>query len=353
MIVVWAFLLALLVCAILWLYPSFQFLRGYEHRLARGTFASPEERKLGEVVLHIYRPPRKNGSTLILVPGLHPDGIYDKRFKSFATSCAETGFYVVAPDLTEFRSFHITNKSVEIVRNTLDAMPELAPAEHRKSIGMLGISYGAGPVFLVAATRKMDYLVSIGGYFNLLHALEFSFTGVHPGSNPRAPHEWGRLIFALNHMDELMQNPDAEILKKSLSLRLQLKEKEAEELEKDLSPSGKEWMQGIRKGLTRQQQDAFLGILHRRKEEAFAVSPESILTKIDPGTRIYLLHGVNDDSVPYEETVELEAGLKTAGITPRTLVTQGLTHVDVKQISRLWDLLKLLHWQRLLLREAS
>ena len=337
---------------VLWLLPALQFLRNYEHRLAiTGNAINRRTEKIGAVELHIYKPERQNGTTLIIVPGLHPEGIHDTRFMAFADTCAKAGFQVVAPDLVEFRDFRITNSSINILRSLIQALPDYVPDDTLNHLGMLGISYGAGPVFLLAAERKFDFVVSIGGYYNLLHALEYSFTGKHPGGNQRSAHEWGRLIFALNHIDELAPQADAQILRKSLSLRLELKVQEAETLENKLTDDAKYLLNGIVQGLSEDQKTTFIEITQRRKMEAAALSPESVLAEIDPETRIYLLHGTNDDSIPYEETIELQHALEGAGFKSRCLITPALTHVDFTNVGEIWELLKLLHWQRLLLSE--
>jgi hypothetical protein len=348
--------LGLLVAALggmfLWLLPAFRFLSNYERRLATpSTDLQRKELNLPLSLVHLYPTQNSNGAVLILVPGIHPNGIHDRRFSAFAETCAEAGFYVVAPDIPEFRNFHITHESVNILKAILNALPSEVPAENRKRIGMLGISYGAGPMFLIAAESDVDFLVSVGGYFNLLHTLEYSFTGAHPGDQNRGSHEWGRLIFAINHLSELVAPQDEEIVEKSLSLRLQLKVKEAEQLESQLSPDGKELMQGILTGLTETQKDLFLNVLLRRKEEAIAMSPEHVLNQLDPDTHIYLLHGPNDDAIPFEETIELQKALVAAGFDPHTLITPAITHVDFSRLSDLWESVKFAHWIRLFLRE--
>ncbi len=342
-------LLFVLLCGALWLFPAFRFLRKYEQRLA-ATPGKPQrtERKVGDVTIHLYTPTEKSGTTLVVVPGLHPKGIHDDRFIAFAETCAEAGFSVVAPDLPEFRNFKITNESVQILRSVMDEM-----LDPQKTTGMLGISYGAGPVFLIAAERKLDYVVSIGGYCNLSHAIEYSLNETHPGNVKRETHEWGRLIFALNHIDQLAQAEDLDILRNSLALRLDLKEEKAEVIERGLSPAGKKLLQGILKGLVDDQRKAFEDILQCREKEAFELSPQSVLSKIPRDTLVYLIHGTTDPAIPYEETVELQAGLKKAGVRTHCLITHGLTHVDVKKLSSMGEFLKLLHWERLLLREAN
>ena len=360
-----------LLCGAHWLFPAYRFLRKYEQRLATGkqvgaglvparkragTSPAPTngsggsrraERKLGSITLHLYEFANAS-TTLIVVPGLHPKGIYDDRFVAFAETCAEAGYSVVAPDLPEFRDFKITNESLEILRFVLDEV-----RDPRKTIGMLGISYGAGPVFLLAAEQQLDYIISIGGYYNLSHAIEYALTATHPGSIKRETHEWGRLIFALNHMDQLAPAEDQEILRESLVMRLELKEREAEELEKSLSAAGKNFIHGILKGLSFDQRKACDEILKQREKEAFEFSPQQVLSKIGAGTRVYLIHGTGDQAVPYEETLELQVGLKEAGLQTHCLITQGLTHVDITKLSSIWERLKLLHWERLLLRERN
>ena len=353
-------ILFVLLCGLLWLAPAYRFLRKYEQRLAKqvgaglvparkraGTSPAPTERKVGSVTLHLYESPNAR-TTLIIVPGLHPEGIHDNRFVAFAETCAEAGFSVVAADIPEFRDFKITIESIQILRSVLDEMRDA-----RKTVGMLGISYGAGPVFLLAAEQKMDYIISIGGYYNLAHAIEYALTATHPGSNKRETHEWGRLIFALNHMDQIAPVEDLEILRESLIMRLDLKEKGAEILEKGLSAAGKDFLQGILQGLSVDQRKACDEILKQREKEALEFSPQRVLSRIDRRTHVYLIHGTGDQAVPYEETLELETGLKGAGLQVHCLITQGLTHVDVMKLSSTWELLKLLHWERLLLRERK
>jgi pimeloyl-ACP methyl ester carboxylesterase len=342
-------LLFVLLCGVLWLFPAYWFLRKYEQRLASGS-GKPRrtEKNVAGVTVHLYDAPAKAGTTLIVVPGLHPKGIYDHRFIAFAETCAEAGFPVVAPDLPEFRNFKITNESLKILHSVIDEV-----RDSQKTLGMLGISYGAGPLFLLAAERKLDYIISIGGYYSLSHAIEYALTATHPGSLKRETHEWGRLIFALNHLDHLVPAEDLHILRESLVMRLDLREKEAGVLEEGLSAAGKNFMQGILEGLSIAQRKACDEILKQREKEAFEFCPQRVLSGIDRRTHVYLIHGTGDKAVPYEETLELEAGLKKAGLQTHCLITHGLTHVDVTKLSSIWELLKLLHWERLLLRERK
>jgi hypothetical protein len=316
--------------------------------------------KIGAVV-HIFRPNPETSATLILVPGLHPFGIYDSRFQFFATSCANSGFTVVALDVQEFRRFQVTPNAVNLISNLVNALPELIPVGSLQNIGMLGISYGSGPV-LVAASRKevrdkVNFAVSIGGYYNLIHAMEYSVGGRHQadgGSQPPPPHQWGRMIFALNHLESLAPPSDAPLLREALELRLNLKENEAKEVEGKLSSEGKEFLNEVLNGLTLKESEKFKKTLQMHMEVSKELSPEFALKDFSPKLRLYLLHGPGDNLIPSFETEELTEALhKIDHPYVISLITPFLNHVDPAQKVSLIDKMKLLIWCRAFLREAS
>jgi hypothetical protein len=340
--------LALLVYG-LWLWPAFRFLQKYRSSVAQGTPHNRSEVLIDDTKVHVYTPASGFKTVLIIVPGLHPNGIFDARFVAFANLCAAAGFQIVAFDIEEFRNFRLTKTTFDKTLSLMEALPQVIDL-HGKRLGILGISYGTGPAFLIATKHKVDFLVSIGGYYNLEHAIEFSFTGIH-GEAKREPHEWGRLIFVVNHLSDIVASKDADLMMEVLELRLQLKEEAAALKEVNLNNAEKELLLGILKGLTPEQTDRFREIARKREEEARALSPERFLNQINPNTVLYLLHGVSDDSIPFEESLELRDAAKKAGFRTHCLVTSGLTHVDVTSPAHVVEFLKMLHWIRLLLRE--
>jgi dienelactone hydrolase len=304
------------------------------------------ERIIGGLNVHIYDAVSKSATVLIVIPGLHPNGIFDPRFVGFANTCAEAGFQVIAPDIEDYRHFRLSESTFDKALAVMEELPAVLDLRNRR-VGVLGISYGSGPAFLIAAKHKIDFVVSIGGYYSLEHAIEFSFSGVH-GNAKRPPDEWGRLIFALNHIDDLVDEKDSPAFVEALQLRLQLKEPD----EITLSSQAEELLSGILKGLSPQQVDRFRTVARKREKEVRALSPELLLTKIDRETRLYLIHGVSDDSIPFEESLELRDTAKSAGFRTHCLITTGLTHVDVTSPAHLFEFVKMLQWIRLLLLEC-
>src|SRR5688500_2515965 len=78
--------------------------QGWGARLAdipSGNFTE-EERSIpsrhGPLRARIYRPDGKTDRTIVLVPGVHADGIEEPRLVGFARDVARTGFAVVTPE---------------------------------------------------------------------------------------------------------------------------------------------------------------------------------------------------------------------------------------------------------------
>jgi hypothetical protein len=349
-----------LVLFLLWILPAIRFQADLQKRLnGSSTKTSRSEIRITEANLraHVYRPSKDSHSTLILLPGLHPQGIEDSRFSALAEACAGAGFHVIAPDIVEFRNFRITPETVDLLTRFIVALPHHVSERSVERLGVLGISYAAGPAFLVSAQpevkNKIHFIVSIGGYYNLTDATEFALTGHYRKVSFRMPHQWGRLIFALRNLEKLGPQKDLPLLRESLRLRLSLREKEAAEKEEGLTIEGKQFLHEVLEGLSPKEAARFIRILHEYDPLMMNLSPESILPKLDSDLQIYLLHGQSDDLIPFEETLRFEQALKRFGHGPvRSLVTASLTHVDVKSSEDFWEAAKLLIWIRAFLGEA-
>jgi hypothetical protein len=344
-------------------YPTICFLRHFQNGKALPFCTTPVVKKELEVPqvgasVQIFTPDITTHSTLIIVPGLHPQGIYDERFQAFANSCAESGFTVVAPDVMEFRKFQVSSDSVSLITRLVDSLPEILPNEALQNVGLLGISYGGGPVLVAASQQQMKskihFVVSIGGYYDLLHAMEYSITGKHPGggTRPPPPHQWGRMIFALNQ-GSLAPPADEPLLHEILMLRLNLKEEEAKKLEHGLSPQGQQFLNDVLNGLDSEEMIQFKKMLQHYSEVSKKLSPRFIIQNFPPDLRIYVIHGLDDSLIPSAETEELVSALRVAHHSKtESLITLTLNHVDPAQKESWSDEIPLMVWTRKFLGEA-
>jgi hypothetical protein len=351
-----------------WLRPAVCFLaRGTDTPL-RFCAEAPtrrSERAIPEAGLsvEVYDPPQPATSTLVLVPGLHPQGIRDPRFRSFADACAQAGFAVVAPDVVEFRTFHIEGQVVDRLARLVEALPAHLPASALRNVGLFGISYAGGPV-LVAAARpevaaRLHFVGAFGGYYDLVHAVDYGLTGTHRGAaGLPTPHQWARMILVAQDAKGFLPEADARVVEEALRLRLHLDEKEAERREAALSPAARAFLHDVLDGPSPQEAPRFQAALPRYQPLSRRLSPSAVVPSLDRRLRVYLLHGRGDDVIPYCETEELERAFARAGHPHvQALISAAFRHVDPTTggggLSAWTERLKLLVWTRGFIAEAG
>lgn len=316
------------------------------------------------LTVHVYRPDRPVSTTLVLVPGLHPDGIGDPRLRSFAAAAAQAGFQVVAADVEEFRTFHIEAGVVDRLSRLVLALPHHLPTASLANVGLFGISYAGGPVLVTAArpevAERLHFVGAFGAYHDLVNAMEFALEGGDCGGRPLPPpHQWGRMIFVAQDASTFLPEPQARAVSEALRLRLALRVDEARAREAALPESARAFLRSVLDGPEGPEVERFRSALPRYAELSRRLSPSQVAARIDPRLRIYLLHGRGDDVIPYCETEELQRALRAAGHPQvRALISTAFRHVDPRATAggglRVWrERLELLAWTRRILAEAG
>ncbi|MBI1746425.1 MAG: prolyl oligopeptidase family serine peptidase [Acidobacteria bacterium] len=296
----------------------------------------------------IYQPVTDEKTAgIILVPGLHPQGVDDPRFDLLARAISRQGFTVLAPDISEFRRFRITHQAITAIVCASKFMLENVPAVDRSKVGLFGISFSAGPA-LIAASRaeiadKLAFVVSSGGYYHLRNPIEYVLTGVYWVDGQavnRPPHPWARMIFALNNLDLIAPIGEQPLLEEIIRGYLRLDEVCAKEWEAELSDEGKEVLSLIIGPVQPQTYARMSNAIERTSEIAEAVSPSAALTPAALQrlqARIYLFHGARDDVIPCSETLQLAQALKERRHPAHAmLISHGVTHVDSARKEMTW-----------------
>jgi pimeloyl-ACP methyl ester carboxylesterase len=337
------------------MFKAFRFLSDFSNALKQPE-SHPPTTRIHEASLNtVIYPNASARSTLILVPGLHPDGIFDRRMQAFAQACARAGFQVVAPDIEDFRNLNLTTHSIDLLGLLLNALPGYLPSSTLNNIGMLGISYGAGPVFLTASQNKsvtkVHFLIAIGGYGDFERSLLFATTGIY-GTHFRKTQEYGRAIFALNHLEEFVRPENRDHIRDILLSKLPSAKQEAHLSGNKLPSTEQQFLKEVRDGFSDTNLRTTYAILERNRELWKHLSPITALNDLDPATRIYLIHGRNDDLVPYEETEEMARILQSRKFfSMHALTTASLSHVDIQRSNDLIGYVRLLFWLGSVLKE--
>ena len=168
----------------------------------------------------LYLPGRegKHGG-LVLVPGFTEFGKDDARVVWLARQLARIGFVVLVPDLPGLRSWRAREADVDDMVDSFRYLATLAPRLRQDRLGLMGFSYGAGPTLIAAAdpaiAAQVRFVISFGGYFDLVDVIRFVTTGHFAwqgdrGYLPPSPHARGRFLLA--NLDLLQEAKDQEIL---------------------------------------------------------------------------------------------------------------------------------------------
>ena len=162
----------------------------------------------------LYSPGNAARAGVVLVPGLTPDGRDDRRLVAFAYTLARAQFEVVVPELSGMRSLQVTARDAEPIA---DAVRYLDEREDARPLGVAAVSFAVGPAVIAlkepAAEGKVDFLLGIGGYYDLAALITYVTTGFYrPSENEswryRQPKAYGKWVFVLTNADRLADPGD-------------------------------------------------------------------------------------------------------------------------------------------------
>ena len=120
---------------------------------------------------------RRLRRTVLLIPGVHRDGIDESRLVGLAEDLAATGFGVLtiaAPDLQRYK---ITPEVTDVIEDAVRWASEQPQFRTDGKIGLVGISFSGG-LSIVAAGResirdRVAFVMSFGGHGDLARAMHY------------------------------------------------------------------------------------------------------------------------------------------------------------------------------------
>jgi dienelactone hydrolase len=340
---------------------------GLAGRLSRwGTGPVSEEdariaSRHGPLKARVFRPEHPRGRTVLLVPGVHADGIDEPRLVKFARSLAAGGLTVITPELPDLLRYQITPREPDGIEDAAlwaAARPEFAPDGR---VGLMGISF-AGGLSLVAAGRpalagKVAFTFSLGGHGDLSRVLAFLCTGIEPGGQHRAPHDYGVAILLLNVAGQLVPPEQVEALRAGILTFLHashLTLRDARRAEETFARARRMQSEMPEPAATllkhvNERDVAALGPLLLPYTRAFASDPSlSPEHSPAPPSPVFLLHGTDDNVIP-----AIESELLARWLEPRTevhlLLTPLVSHAEFdrrEELAEVWRLVAF--WARLL-----
>ena len=300
----------------------------------------------GPAIADVYRSPAVPRGAVVVVPGLTPDGKDDPRLVAFAKSLARARFLVLVPDIANTRALKVSAADSAFIGDAIEELAQRVAGGGEPSVGLVAISYAVGPALLAAsqapAGRHLQFIVAIGGYYDIEAAIAFVTTGYYraPDGSWRhaGPNEWGKWVFVRSNADRVPDPGDGERLRRIAERRLANPAAEIGDLAARLGPDGR----GV--------YDLTINSDPARVPALIGQLPTAIrdeLRRLDLKGRdfraiagpVFLIHGRDDAIIPYSESAKLAAALGTrADLT----ILDHFAHVDAGDIGladslRLWD----------------
>jgi len=245
---------------------------------------------------------------LVIVHGVNPTGKDDEQLVLLAKDFARAGFLVMVPDFEGMKTLRIRISEAEDILQSFLYISRRQDAKHGG--GMMGISYGAGPMLLASADQrirdKVSVVVSFGGYYNLRNVMLFAMTGSFEYGRHRGwlrPEESFRWMFAYRNLDILRSLADRDTLRKIIEMKNRYETAQAAALVNSLGPEGR----ALYDFLMNKDQERF-DLLYENlpialREQVYQLSPERAVKYIHAS--FIIAHGMEDYSIPYTESLRL------------------------------------------------
>ena len=334
----------------------------------------------GAVPARLYRAAGAT-RTVLLVPGVHMDGIDETRLVGMAEDFAATGYAVVTVAPPDLRQFRITPANTDVIEDAamwIARQPALAPDG---KVGMVGISFSGG-LSVVAAGRPalrdhVAFVMSFGGHGDLARVMRYLCSGGTPDPPAatamgtavtgaatlvmRPPHDYGVTVVLLSFADRVVPADQVGPLRTGIGIFLRassltlvdMAQAEAEFAHARTYAAGlpepsRTLMTHVNDRAVDKLGPLLLPVVEGlgSSAEVRAMSAESVPP---PRAPVFLLHGSEDSVIPPVETLFLAAHLR-GQVLVRALLTGLITHAEVDRSASASDVWELTRFWRELMR---
>jgi dienelactone hydrolase len=314
----------------------------------------------GAIRARIFRPAGSVSGAVLLVTGVHRDGINEPRLRTLAGELAAAGRVVVTPEIGDLLHYRVTSRvtdAIEDVAKWMTARGDLFGADR---IGVIGVSFSGG-LSIVASGRpsirgQIAYVLSFGGHGNLPRVLRYLCTGE---GGPQPPHPYGVAVLLHQSAERVVPTEQVSGLREALETFLDasaIKRTDAARAARLFSDlrSRASRMPGPSATLVTHLADgdvsslgaAIAPHLDHLGQDA-ALSPDRSPPPIAP---VYLLHGEDDNVIPARESFRLAEHLRPH-TRVRALISGFLSHADVADTPGVNDTLNMIGFWKAVLAE--
>ncbi len=285
----------------------------------------------------------------IVLHGITRPGRFHPNLLRFVRALATSGVAVLVPQVPEWKNLRLAPEvTLPTIRGALEGLRRL-DATNDGPYGIIGFSFGAPQVLIAAShddvAEQLGGAVGFGGYCDMERMVHFQMTGEHEweGVTHRLrPDPYGRWIIGGNHLTSIPEYREAEDVAQAL-WRLAVEAGERRILAWDPSydalktelatqvSSEHRWLFDLfappsdREPDLSGAQDISRQLAVAVKESSPLMDPTPYLTSIR--TPVQLIHGEDDQLIPYTESLRMHASLR-AEQRVETTITAFFSHSD-------------------------
>lgn len=271
---------------------------------------------------------------IVLMPGAVPHGKDDARLVAFAATLARARFAVLTPEMEGFRELRIQPGDARAVADAfhyLASRPDLAP---NGRAGIAAFSYATGPALLAAMQpdirERVRFVVGVGGYYDLARTVGYFSTGYFRREGRwhyLRPDDYGRMVFVKSSSPYLRDPRDRAILDEMMEMKRRDRDADIAPLASGLGSEGL----AVYRLLTNDDPERTPQLMRALPAQVQADIAALTLRGKELGglkARLLLVHGENDNLIPFPESVELAASV-APGQARLFLIRRILGHVDL------------------------
>jgi len=276
--------------------------------------------------VRLYHPHGTPRATVLIAPGLHYAGADDPRMDRFCRILAAAGRLVIAPFLPDFLALVPTPRVIDDFARVYDARARWDPSGRPPIV--FSISFGCLPALGLAARvppGAVSRVIVFGGYGDFAATLRYALSGEvgdRSSAVPRDPLNQPVILMNLvPYLEPPCADPDAvragwrRYVERTWG-RPELKARDrftaiAHELARDVPAAVRDlFLVGI--GALPGAQELVAPALERAAAGATALDVRPLLPAVRG--RVDIIHGRDDDVIPYEQAGVLAAGLTAADV---------------------------------------
>jgi len=288
--------------------------------MAKSPAIDRVDTEVGGIKTAIYsragKAPRRQ---FLIAPGLHYAGPDDPRLDRFCRVLAAAGHEVIAPFVPAYLALTPDRTAIRDFGRVFEAMPR---RDHRPTV--FSISFGSLLAFALAAERGdgFERLVIFGGYSDFHDTMRFCLTGQVPSGRAAPRDPLNQPVVLMNLLEHIAHAPGMrDLLADSWRRyvratwgRPEMKARDrfvavAEELATEVPEAIRELFLvgiGAREGAWELASAAL------EKFDASQLDPTPYLARVT--NRVELVHGIDDDVIPFEQSHDLAARLVHAQV---------------------------------------